>query len=304
MYICLRQTSIEKSTEVKQPMRELIEVNDIYYKYPVDDDDSLVKAIQDDVLKGVSLTVGEGEFVAILGHNGSGKSTLSRMLNGLILPDKGCITVCGMDTTDDEHLFDIRSKIGLVLQNPDNQLVTSIVEEDVAFAPENLGIEPKEIRHRVDDALKAVDMYEYRLSAIHKLSGGQKQRVAIAGILAMQPRCIVLDEPTSMLDPKGRQEVLDSVVKLRREQGISIILITHYMQEAALADRIIVMDKGKILTQGTPKEVFSRVELLLSHSLSVPQSSELIYKLKQAGVSLPNGIISDDECVEALLAVF
>lgn len=282
----------------------LITVNDVYYKYPADNEKNLVDAPCENVLKGVSLTVEEGEFIAILGHNGSGKSTLSRMLNGLILPDSGSVIVCGMDTSDDDHLFDIRGRIGLVLQNPDNQLVTSIVEEDVAFAPENLGIEPKEIRRRVDSALKAVDMYEYRRSAPHKLSGGQKQRVAIAGILAMQPKCIVLDEPTAMLDPIGRQEVLDSVLRLKQEQGISIILITHYMQEATLADRIIVMDKGRILIQGSPKEIFSQTELLLSHGLSVPQSSELIYKLQKAGVSLPNGIISDDECVEALLEIF
>ena len=254
-----------------------------------------------DSLRGISLDIDEGEFIAILGHNGSGKSTLARMLNGLILPDNGTVLVDGMDTADDEHIFDIRSRVGLVLQNPDNQLVTSIVEEDVAFAPENLGIKPKEIRRRVDEALRAVDMYEHRRSAVHKLSGGQKQRVAIAGILAMEPKCIVLDEPTAMLDPKGREEILEAVTKLRTEQGISIVLITHYMQEATLADRIIVMDSGKILTQGTPKEVFSETELLLSHSLSVPQSSELIYKLKKAGFELPDGIVSDDECVDELV---
>ena len=275
-------------------MNKLIEVKNIFYKYPADEEDTENK--QTDVLRGVSLDVGKGEFIAILGHNGSGKSTLARMLNGLILPDNGTVLVDGMDTADDEHIFDIRSRVGLVLQNPDNQLVTSIVEEDVAFAPENLGIKPKEIRKRVDEALRAVDMYEHRRSAVHKLSGGQKQRVAIAGILAMEPKCIVLDEPTAMLDPKGREEVLEAVTKLRTEQGISIV-----MQEATLADRIIVMDSGKILTQGTPKEVFSETELLLSHSLSVPQSSELIYKLKKAGFELPDGIVSDDECVDELV---
>lgn len=280
-------------------MNKLIEVKNIFYKYPADEEDTENK--QTDVLRGVSLDVVKGEFIAILGHNGSGKSTLARMLNGLILPDNGTVLVDGMDTADDEHIFDIRSRVGLVLQNPDNQLVTSIVEEDVAFAPENLGIKPKEIRRRVDEALRAVDMYEHRRSAVHKLSGGQKQRVAIAGILAMEPKCIVLDEPTAMLDPKGREEVLEAVTKLRAEQGISIVLITHYMQEATLADRIIVMDRGKILTQGTPKEVFSETELLLSHSLSVPQSSELIYKLKKAGFELPDGIVSDDECVDELV---
>ena len=242
-------------------MNKLIEVKNIFYKYPADEEDTENK--QTDVLRGVSLDVGEGEFIAILGHNGSGKSTLARMLNGLILPDNGTVLVDRMDTADDEHIFDIRSRVGLVLQNPDNQLVTSIVEEDVAFAPENLGIKPKEIRRRVDEALKAVDMYEHRRSAVHKLSGGQKQRVAIAGILAMEPKCIVLDEPTAMLDPKGREEVLDAVTKLRTEQGISIVLITHYMQEATLADRIIVMDRGKILTQGTPKELLSQADILI-----------------------------------------
>lgn len=280
-------------------MNNLIEVKNVFYKYPADEDEPEKK--QADVLRGISLTVGKGEFIAILGQNGSGKSTLARMLNGLIIPDSGTVFADGMDTSDNEHIFDIRSRVGLVLQNPDNQLVTSIVEEDVAFAPENLGIKPKEIRNRVDEALKSVDMLEYRRSAVHKLSGGQKQRVAIAGILAMKPKCIVLDEPTAMLDPKGRQEVLKAVTKLRAEQGISIVLITHYMQEAALADRIVVMDGGEILTQGTPKEVFSETELLLSHSLSVPQSSELIYKLKKAGLKLPNGIVSDDECVDALV---
>ncbi len=279
-------------------MNNLIKVRNVFYKYPTDEES---EKKQPDVLRGVSLDVGEGEFIAILGQNGSGKSTLARMLNGLILPDNGTVIVDRMDTTDNEHIFDIRSRVGLVLQNPDNQLVTSIVEEDVAFAPENLGIKPKEIRKRVDEALRTVDMYEHRRSAVYKLSGGQKQRVAIAGILAMKPKCIVLDEPTAMLDPKGRQEVLEAVTKLRAEQGISIVLITHYMQEATLADRIIVMDSGEILTQGTPEEVFSETELLISHSLSVPQSSELIYKLKKAGFELPDGIVSDDECVNALV---
>ena len=237
-------------------MNKLIEVKNIFYKYPADEEDTENK--QTDVLRGVSLDVGEGEFIAILGHNGSGKSTLARMLNGLILPDNGTVLVDGMDTADDEHIFDIRSRVGLVLQNPDNQLVTSIVEEDVAFAPENLGIKPKEIRRRVDEALRAVDMYEHRRSAVHKLSGGQKQRVAIAGILAMEPKCIVLDEPTAMLDPKGREEVLEAVTKLRAEQGISIVLITHYMQEATLADRIIVMDSGKFSHKVRQKRYFPK----------------------------------------------
>ncbi len=284
-------------------MSDIITVNDVYYKYPSDDSENIVKSLNKNVLSGFSLNIGEGEFISVLGQNGSGKSTLARMLNGLILPDSGNVVVCGTDTTDSEHIFDVRSKVGLVLQNPDNQLITSIVEEDAAFAPENLGIEPKEIRKRVDEALKAVDMYDLRRSAVHKLSGGQKQRVAIAGVLAMMPACIVLDEPTAMLDPKGRREVLNALMRLKRDKGISIVMITHYMQEAALSDRIVIMDEGRLLIEGTPREIFSQAELLMSHNLSLPQSAELIYRLKKAGVSLPDGIITDDECVEALMAL-
>ncbi|MBQ3970104.1 MAG: energy-coupling factor transporter ATPase, partial [Clostridia bacterium] len=242
---------------------EFIDVRDVVFGYEADEEGKENKI----VLKKLSLSINKGEFVALLGHNGSGKSTLAKMFNGILQPDEGQVTVCGMNTLDEDKLLDIRKKVGLVLQNPDNQLVASIVEEDVAFGPENLGIEPKEIRKRVDDALKAVDMYEYRGHAPHKLSGGQKQRVAIAGIIAMQPDCIVLDEPTAMLDPQGRKEVMDTIVKLNKEKNITIILITHYMDEAALADRLVVLDGGKILTDGTPKEVFSNVELLKKHSL-------------------------------------
>lgn len=213
-------------------------------------------------LDGVSLDIKKGEFIALLGHNGCGKSTVAKHLNAMLLPDNGRVTVDGDDTADEEKTYDIRKKVGLVLQNPDNQLVASIVEEDVAFGPENLGIPPLEIRRRVDYALKAVDMYDYREHAPYKLSGGQKQRVAIAGILAMLPECIVLDEPTAMLDPNGRNEVLSTLLKLNKEKNITVVLITHYMDEAVLADRVVVMDSGKILTQGTPDEVFSQVELL------------------------------------------
>lgn len=213
-------------------------------------------------LDGVSLDIKKGEFIALLGHNGCGKSTVAKHLNAMLLPDSGRVTVDGDDTADEEKTYDIRKKVGLVLQNPDNQLVASIVEEDVAFGPENLGIPPLEIRRRVDYALKAVDMYDYREHAPYKLSGGQKQRVAIAGILAMLPECIVLDEPTAMLDPNGRNEVLSTLLKLNKEKNITVVLITHYMDEAVLADRVVVMDSGKILTQGTPDEVFSQVELL------------------------------------------
>lgn len=244
-----------------------IHVENVTFRYGTDDPLSLKEA-----LSGVSLAVEKGEFVALLGHNGCGKSTLAKHFNAMLLPTSGKVFVAGMDTTEEALKYEIRRRVGLVLQNPDNQLVASIVEEDVAFGPENLGVPPKEIRQRVDDALKAVEMYDYRLAAPYKLSGGQKQRVAIAGIIAMQPECIVLDEPTAMLDPRGRTEVLDTIHKLNRELGITIVLITHYMDEAVTADRVVVMDSGRILTEGTPKEVFSKVELLKQHHLDVPQA--------------------------------
>ena len=252
------------------------------------------------VLSGITMQIEKGEFVALLGHNGSGKSTLAKHFNAMLLPSGGTVWVDGLDTLDELLKYQIRRKAGLVLQNPDNQLVASVVEEDVAFGPENLGVPSEEIRIRVDDALRTVGMYEYRTNAPHKLSGGQKQRVAIAGILAMQPDCIVLDEPTAMLDPQGRTEVLDTIRKLNREKGITVVLITHYMDEAVLADRVIVMDDGKILTEGTPKEVFSEVELLKEHSLDVPQATELIWRLRKAGFDLPADILFEDECVELL----
>lgn len=230
-----------------------IHVENVTFRYGTDDPLSLKEA-----LSGVSLAVEKGEFVALLGHNGCGKSTLAKHFNAMLLPTSGKVFVDGMDTTEEALKYEIRRRVGLVLQNPDNQLVASIVEEDVAFGPENLGVPPKEIRQRVDDALKAVEMYDYRLAAPYKLSGGQKQRVAIAGIIAMQPECIVLDEPTAMLDPRGRTEVLDTIHKLNQELGITIVLITHYMDEAVTADRVVVMDSGRILTEGTPKEVFPR----------------------------------------------
>ena len=277
---------------------QFINVENVVFRYDTDSDKESAKP----VLKALSLSVDKGEFVALLGHNGSGKSTLAKMFNGILLPESGDVIVCGMNTKDDEKLLDIRRRVGLVLQNPDNQLVASIVEEDVAFGPENLGLDPKEIRRRVDEALKAVDMYEYRTHAPYKLSGGQKQRIAIAGIIAMQPDCIVLDEPTAMLDPRGRQEVMDTIVKLNKEQNITVILITHYMDEASLADRLIVLDSGKILTQGTPKEVFSKVEMLRKHSLDVPQSTELAYRLKARGLNIDDTLpLNVSECVEAII---
>jgi energy-coupling factor transport system ATP-binding protein len=253
-----------------------------------------------EVLHGVSLGVKKGEFVALLGHNGSGKSTLAKHFNAMLLPSGGKVYVDGLDTMDEALKIEIRRRVGLVLQNPDNQLVASIVEEDVAFGPENLGIAPPEIRHRVDEALKAVEMYDYRLNAPYKLSGGQKQRIAIAGIIAMEPDCIVLDEPTAMLDPRGRTEVLDTVHRLNRQNGITIVLITHYMDEAVGADRVVVMDDGGILTQGTPREVFSQVRLLKDHQLDVPQATELVWRLRQEGFDLPECALDAEECVAAL----
>ena len=272
-----------------------IHVENVTFRYGTDDPLSLKEA-----LSGVSLAVEKGEFVALLGHNGCGKSTLAKHFNAMLLPTSGKVFVDGMDTTEEALKYEIRRRVGLVLQNPDNQLVASIVEEDVAFGPENLGVPPKEIRQRVDDALKAVEMYDYRLAAPYKLSGGQKQRVAIAGIIAMQPECIVLDEPTAMLDPRGRTEVLDTIHKLNRELGITIVLITHYMDEAVTADRVVVMDSGRILTEGTPKEVFSKVELLKQHHLDVPQATELCSRLRACGCQVPLGILDAEECVGIL----
>lgn len=253
------------------------------------------------VLDGVTISIRRGEFVALLGHNGSGKSTMAKMFNAMLLPTGGKVFVDGMDTVDEAVLYEIRQRVGLVLQNPDNQLVASVVEEDVAFGPENLGIPPEEIRVRVDEALKAVGMYDFRLNAPYKLSGGQKQRIAIAGIIAMQPDCIVLDEPTAMLDPRGRSEVLETIHRLNEEKGITIVLITHYMDEAVQAGRVIVMDGGHVLMEGDPREVFSQVELLKKHQLDVPQATELTYRLQGMGFPMPC-TLTTEECVEALAA--
>ncbi len=256
------------------------------------------------VLDGIDLTVEKGTFVALLGHNGSGKSTMARHFNALLLPTGGCVLVDGVDTKDETRLYDIRRTVGMVLQNPDNQLVSTVVEEDVAFGPENMGVEPREIRRRVDDALKQVGMYEYRLHTPHKLSGGQKQRVAIAGVLAMQPDCLVLDEPTAMLDPQGRQEVLSTIHRLNRERGMTVVLITHYMEEAATADRVVVMDGGRMMMDGAPDQVFSQVESLRRLELDVPQPTELCDVLRRAGVSLPVGVLTVEQCVDALAAAW
>lgn len=255
-----------------------------------------------EVLHGVSIDIRKGEFVALLGHNGSGKSTMAKHMNAILLPSGGKVLVDGMDTADEELLTEIRRTVGMVFQNPDNQLVATIVEEDVAFGPENLGIPSQEIRVLVDDALKAVGMYEYRRHAPHKLSGGQKQRVAIAGIIAMRPKCIVFDEPTAMLDPRGRQEVMETIDKLTNELGITVVLITHYMDEAARADRVIIIDDGKILTEGKPNEVFSQIEMLRAHHLDVPQSTELAQYLRSQGFSIPADILTPEECAKAIFA--
>lgn len=255
------------------------------------------------VLKDINLSFKQGEMTAVLGHNGCGKSTFAKHLNAILLPSGGTVYIDGIDTKDENRIYDIRQRVGMVFQNPDNQIVATIVEEDVAFALENLGVEPNEIRRRVDEALKAVGMYEYRMHAPHQLSGGQKQRVAIAGIIAMRPRCIVLDEPTAMLDPKGRSEVMKTVKELNSKYGITIILITHYMEEAAQCERIIVMDKGKVLMDDSPKQVFSRVEELKSVGLDVPQVTELVYELNKYGLKLDTHIINENECCDALLTL-
>ena len=255
------------------------------------------------VLKDINISFKQGEMTAVLGHNGCGKSTFAKHLNAILLPSGGTVYIDGIDTKDENRIYDIRQRVGMVFQNPDNQIVATIVEEDVAFALENLGVEPNEIRRRVDEALKAVGMYEYRMHAPHQLSGGQKQRVAFAGIIAMRPRCIVLDEPTAMLDPKGRSEVMKTVKELNSKYGITIILITHYMEEAAQCERIIVMDKGKVLMDDSPKQVFSRVEELKAVGLDVPQVTELIYELNKYGLKLDTHIINENECCDALLTL-
>ena len=266
----------------------------------INDFDENESAKKTTVFRNLNFAVERGEFVAVLGHNGSGKSTLVKCFNGINIPEEGDVIVNGYNTKDDEHLLDIRQSVGMVFQNPDNQIVATIVEEDVAFALENMGVEPKEIRRRVDDALKTVGMYEYREHAPHKLSGGQKQRVAIAGILAMRPDCILLDEPTAMLDPNGRKEVLKTIKMLNKEFGVTIVLITHYMDEAAQAERVVVMDSGKIVMNDTPKKVFSRVEELKNIGLDVPQVTELTHMLIDEGISLDSEIITEEECVQAL----
>ena len=271
----------------------IIKTENLHFTYAGDEHETL---------HGIDLEIEEGSFVAILGHNGSGKSTLAKLFNGILLPNEGRVLVDGIDTTHEDKLLDVRRTIGLVFQNPDNQIVANVVEDDVAFAPENLGVDPAEIRRRVDAALRTVGMYEYRLHAPHLLSGGQKQRVAIAGVLAMQPRCIVLDEPTAMLDPIGRREVISTVTRLCRDEGITVVLITHHMSECIGADRLIVMSEGNIIADGAPREVFSQVELLQGEGLSVPATTQLIYELNAGGWDLPLTALTVDECADAVMA--
>ena len=276
-------------------MNEAIQVCDLHYTYP--DAESEREHI---VFDGLNLSIEAGSFLAVLGHNGCGKSTLAKHFNAILLPAGGSVTVYGMDTKDEELLLAIRQAVGMVFQNPDNQIVSNVVEEDVAFAPENLGVPSDEIRRRVDAALKTVGMYEYRAHAPQLLSGGQKQRVAIAGVLAMKPKCIVLDEPTAMLDPQGRREVIETVERLNREEGMTVVLITHHMDEATHAGRVVAMNDGKIVADGTPAEVFSQVELLRSVGLSVPETTELLYALRADGFDLPLDALSIDQCAQAL----
>ena len=286
----LRDSSLREGANKEQIM-SIISFKKVKFSYPGEDWVSL---------KEIDLDIEAGQFVAILGHNGSGKSTLAKHINAILIPDSGTVLVNGMDTADDDRTLDIRRSVGMVFQNPDNQIVANVVEDDVAFAPENLGIEPSEIRKRVDDALKQVGMYELRSHAPHLLSGGQKQRVAIAGVIAMQPQIIVLDEPTAMLDPKGRREVISTVTRLCREKGMTVVLITHHMDECIGADRLVVMSGGNIVADGTPAEVFSNVELMDSEGLDVPETVRLAYELNGCGFALDTGILDADSFAESL----
>lgn len=273
----------------------MIECNNVVFKYSTGEE-----GIEKLAIDGLNLQVSKGEFLVILGHNGSGKSTVAKHMNALLIPTEGTVIVNGLDTCDENNIWDIRSSAGMVFQNPDNQLVATIVEEDVAFGPENLGIPSKEIRERVNEALEKVGMSEYKNHAPHLLSGGQKQRVAIAGILAMKPKCIIFDEPTAMLDPAGRKEVLNNIKELNKKYGITVILITHYMDEAAEADRIVVMDKGKAIIEGIPRDIFSEVETMKKIGLDVPQVTEICYELKKAGLNIDTKILNVNEMVSAL----
>ena len=276
-------------------LSNIISVEHLAYTYPSLDEGPGVEVFED-----MNLTVEEGSFVAVLGTNGCGKSTLAKHFNSILLPTGGKVYVCGIDTSLEERILSVRRNVGMVFQNPDNQIVANVVEEDVAFGPENLGIASPEIRHRVDKALKQVGMYEYREHAPHLLSGGQKQRIAIAGVIAMEPKCIVLDEPTAMLDPRGRREVIETIGRLNKEKGITVVLITHHMDEAAKADRVVVLHKGKVAADGTPKQVFSQVELMHGIGLASPESVELCWELNKEGFDLPLDKLDPEECAQAL----
>ena len=277
-----------------------IEFQNVTFGYS---DDSETQAVEENVIENMNLKIEKGDFVAVLGHNGCGKSTLAKLCNAIVVPQSGKVLVDGIDTADEEKLYDIRRKVGMVFQNPDNQIVATIVEDDVAFGPENLGVDPKEIRVRVDEALKSVGMYEFRNFEPHKLSGGQKQRVAIAGIIAMKPQCIVFDEPTAMLDPRGRKEVMKTAKMLNEEYGITVIFITHYMDEAVKANRVIVMDEGRIILDGTPKEVFVNVDTLKKAQLDVPEATELTHLLIKDGINLNKDILDIDELFDAIVSI-
>lgn len=278
---------------------KMIKAEKLNFEYIRRDEEDNVEEIVE-ALTDVDLDIEEGQFIAILGHNGSGKSTLARHMNSLLVPTEGSLWIEGLDTSEEENTWKIRQQVGMVFQNPDNQIVGTIVEEDVGFGPENLGVPTDEIWHRVEEALKSVKMLRYRHFSPNKLSGGQKQRVAIAGVVAMRPKCIVLDEPTAMLDPQGRKEVLETVHRLNQEAGVTVILITHYMEEVTKADRVFVMDNGKIVMQGSPREIFSQVKALKEYRLDVPQATLLAYELRKEGVPLPNGILTVEELVNAI----
>ena len=278
----------------------IVKAAKLVYEYIRRDEEENIEEVNR-AIDGVDVDIKKGDFVAVLGHNGSGKSTLAKHVNGLLLPTEGTVWVGDMDTRDEEHIWDVRKTAGMVFQNPDNQIIGNIVEEDVGFGPENIGVPTEEIWKRVEESLKAVGMTAYRLQSPNKLSGGQKQRVAIAGVMAMKPECIILDEPTAMLDPNGRREVIRTIHELNRAEGITVLLITHYMEEAIEADRIIDMDDGRIVMDGQPREIFSRVKELKSHGLDVPQVTELAWELKEAGMPLTDGILSREELVEQLV---
>ena len=280
----------------------IIEVKNLEFEYPITDDDGNVVG-GNKVLKDINLEIPKGQFLAVLGHNGSGKSTLAKHFNGILLGNSGKVFVNGIDTADDDRIYEVRQTVGMVFQNPDNQLVATIVEEDVAFAPENLGLPPEQIRERVDEALNAVDMYKYRLHSAHQLSGGQKQRIAIAGVIAMRPDCIVLDEPTAMLDPKGRKSIMKTIKRLNSEFGITIVLITHYMDEAAQAERVVVMDGGRIIMDDVPQKIFSHVEKLTEVGLDVPQVTQLAYELKKEGIDISLEVLTEEDCLNELLKI-